>query len=84
MNLTITHNYSGLCLSGCNAPPFIQRSMKTNSALTLAGLLCLGLGSVESFSGSFSLANLSFTLSFFFPPIHKVKTETTLAYEQLY
>lgn len=37
--------------------------MKTNSMLTLAALLCLGLGSVESFSGRSCPANLYFTLS---------------------
>ena len=44
------------------AQTFIPSSMKTNSTLTLAALLCLGLGSVESFSRRSCSANLSFTL----------------------
>lgn len=61
-NLTIIHKYCRLCLSGLQAQTFIQCSMETNSTLTLVELLCLGLGSVESFSRRSCPANLSFTL----------------------
>lgn len=60
-NLTIILNYWRLRLAW-KAKTFIQRTMKTNSTLTLALLLCPGLGSTESFSQHARQANLPFTL----------------------